>query len=134
MGEWIGFVWLRDAQMHGGFAQFHLGVLLVACAVSSASLVAVLVDAIRRSGLSEKEACYAMDVSASLWSNQKAGNGKHVSLQRVSNLPAETLQEFALGILEQLGIPKRVELGAAILLAQRPRMARADLVRTEAVG
>ena len=134
MGMWIGFVWIREAQMHGGFAQFYCVLAVLGCAVASGSLVAVLVDAIHRSGLSEKEACIEMDLSPSAWSNQKAGIDRAVSLQRVSRLPAETLQEFALGILEQLGVPKRVELGAAILLAQRPRMARAELIRTEAVG
>ena len=133
MGAWTG--WAVMGQMHNeGFPAFGYVLVALTMAVQGVTLVSLLVDAIRRSGLSEKEACYAMDVSASLWSNQKAGNGKHVSLQRVSHLPVETLQEFALGILEQLGMPKRIEVGAAVLLSQRPRMVKADLVRQEAVS
>ena len=138
MGEWIGFVMVRQAQMNGMLASqvYHLYMIFgaVLTAGGTCGLVRLLVEAIRRSGLSEKEACYAMDVSPSLWANQKAGNGKHVSMQRISHLPATTLQEFAWLIWEELGPPKRAEVGAAVLLAmqQKPRMAKAQL--EEAVG
>ena len=90
-----------------------------------------LIEAMEKSGLSEKEACFQMDVRPSQWANQKAGtNRNHVSLQRVGGLEPETLREFAVLILVALGVPRWVRAGALVYLGLRGhrRMAKAQLV------
>jgi len=131
MGEFIGWVWLHQAQHGGWMAQGASALFLtVAVLMGESVLIALLVRALEHAGVSEKAACVDMGVDAAQWSRQKRGEARnHASLQRADRLPPLVLQWWAVLLAEHFGLPQEVQQAMRLYrgLAGRRVMAKMNL-------
>ena len=136
MGDWIGWVWLRQIQHGGGteWGVFSLAVLLVGVFVSGGSclLIKLLVEAIEETGMTELQACQEMALDQAQWVRQKQGDGAHASIQRADRLPQTVLARWGEKLARRFGdveeYRQRAEFYLAVTMQPRALQTRLEVV------